>query len=129
MEEIAASDFLWVSLGAILGANLRYFVARLVGRWFDHPFPWATLAINITGSFLLGMFFMWARQRMQLDLRWRLIVAVGFCGGYTTFSSFTWESLDLLRQGRWGLCAANILASNILGMLAVLAGAAAGERI
>lgn len=117
-------DVLWVSLGAVLGANLRYGVARLVGTLFRHPFPLGTLLINISGSFVLGLFFEWARGRFGLDPRWRLFIAVGFCGGYTTFSSYAWESLDLLRMGRPGLFALNVVGSNLLGLLAVMAGIA-----
>jgi fluoride exporter len=122
-------DILWVSIGAIFGANLRYGIARLVGKLFPHPFPVGTLIINITGSFLLGVFFMWARQRMDLDLRWRLLIAVGFCGGYTTFSSYAWETLDLAHQGNWGLAALNVAASNVLALMAVFAGAWVGQKI
>jgi CrcB protein len=122
-------DILWVSLGAIFGANLRYGIARLTGKLVQHPFPLGTLIINITGSFVLGVFFMWARQRVDLDPRWRLLIAVGFCGGYTTFSAFAWETLDLANQGSWGLAALNVVASNALGLAAVLAGAYVGQKL
>jgi CrcB protein len=122
-------EILWISLGAIFGANLRYGIARLTGRLYPHPFPLGTLLINITGSFLLGVFFMWARTRLDLDPRWRLLIAVGFCGGYTTFSAFAWETMDLANQGRWGLAALNIAASNILGLAAVFAGAYMSQKI
>jgi CrcB protein len=122
-------DILWVSIGAVLGANLRYGIARLVGRLVQHDFPFATLAINVTGSLALGVFFMWARHRMDLDLRWRLLIAVGFCGGYTTFSSFAWETLDLFQKGRWGAGLANMALSNLLGMAAVVAGAYIGDAL
>lgn len=122
-------NILWVSIGAVLGANLRYGMARFIGRIIPVDFPFGTLVINITGSFILGVFFMWARQRMQLDLRWRLLVAVGFCGGYTTFSSFAWETLDLFQQGRWTFALLNMAASNLLGMMAVVGGAYLGQRL
>lgn len=115
-------DVLWVSLGAAFGANLRYGITRLIGHLVPFPFPAGTLLINITGSFMLGLFFEWARGRFGADQTWRLIFAVGFCGGYTTFSSFAWESIDLWRMGRPGLFALNVLGSNILALLAVLAG-------
>ncbi len=116
-------DSLWVALGAVLGANLRYGVARYVGRVVPIDFPLSTLLINITGSFILGAFFMWAREHSYVNSNWRLVVAVGFCGGYTTFSSFAWESYALMREGRWEIAALNIAASNLLGLLAVIAGA------
>jgi CrcB protein len=122
-------DILWVSVGAILGANLRYGMSRWIGRLIPVDFPWATLLINVTGSFLLGLFFMWARQRMHLDMRWRLIVAVGFCGGYTTFSTYAFDTMDLFNQGRWAFAALNVGASTILGLLAVFGGAYLGQRL
>ena len=116
-------DSLWVALGAVIGANLRYGVGRFVGRAIPVDFPFGTLLINITGSFILGAFFMWARQHEYVNDNWRLVVAVGFCGGYTTFSSFAWESYALIREGRWEISLAYIFASNVLGLLAVVAGA------
>ncbi|HUZ04885.1 MAG TPA: fluoride efflux transporter CrcB [Acidobacteriaceae bacterium] len=116
-------DSLWIALGAVLGANLRYGVGRYVGRIFPVDFPLGTLLINITGSFILGAFFMWAREHSDMNSNWRLVVAVGFCGGYTTFSSFAWESYALIREGRWEMAALNIFASNVLGLMAVIAGA------
>ncbi|MHB1023915.1 MAG: fluoride efflux transporter CrcB [Acidobacteriaceae bacterium] len=117
-------DVLWVSIGAIFGANLRYGIARLAGWLYPHPFPIGTLIINVTGSFILGVFFSWARNHIDIAPQWRLVVAVGFCGGYTTFSSFAWETIDLYREGHVGLFALNFLANNVLGLLAVIAGIA-----
>ncbi|MGC9292629.1 MAG: fluoride efflux transporter CrcB [Acidobacteriaceae bacterium] len=116
-------DSLWVALGAVLGANLRYGIGRYIGRNFPIDFPLGTLLINVTGSFLLGAFFMWARGSSYMNPNWRLVVAVGFCGGYTTFSSFAWESYALVREGRWEMALLNVFASNLLGLLAVMAGA------
>lgn len=116
-------DSLWVALGAVFGANLRYFVQRWMGHIFPVDFPLATLLINVSGSFLLGVFFMWARQHISINTNWSLVIAVGFCGGYTTFSSFAWDSYSLYREGRWELALLNIVASNVLGILATIAGA------
>lgn len=122
-------DSLWVALGAVLGANLRYGVTRYVGRVVPIDFPLATLIINITGSFILGAFYMWAREHAYITSNWRLVVAVGFCGGYTTFSSFAWESYALIREGRWEMGLLNIFASNVLGLLAVVAGAMLASKL
>jgi fluoride exporter len=113
----------WISLGAILGANLRYFVAPYVARVLSPGFPYGTLIINITGSFILSFFLVWTTERVIADPRWRLFVAVGFCGGYTTFSSFAYESFSLFEQGRWLASAVNIAGTNLLCCVGVVAGA------
>ena len=114
---------LWISVGAVVGANLRYLVAQQVAKWTGPAFPYGTLAINISGSFILGFFLVWTTDRVVADPRWRLLIAVGFCGGYTTFSSFAYESFALVEQGEWLAAAANVVASNLLSLVAVVLGA------
>jgi fluoride exporter len=115
--------YLWVSLGAIVGASSRYFVGRYVARAITVSFPLGTLLINITGSFILGLFLVWSTERAVPDPRWRLLIAIGFCGSYTTFSSYAFESFALVEQGSYLLFAANVLANNLLCLAGVLAGA------
>jgi len=117
-------DFLSISLGAVLGANLRFWMSRATVRWLGPVFPYSTLAINVIGSFVLGFFLAWTTERAIVDPRWRLLIAVGFCGGYTTFSSYAYETVVFFEQGRWALMAANFLANNLLACLAVLLGMA-----
>ena len=117
-------DYVWISLGAILGAGLRYFVSRVFARALSASFPYGTLAINVTGSFLLGLFLTWTTERVFADPRWRLFMAVGFCGSYTTFSSYAYETIMYFEQGHWSLFATNILTNNVLCLAAVIAGAA-----
>jgi CrcB protein len=117
-------NYVWIALGAIVGAGARYFLSGFVARSFSATFPYGTLLINLTGSFVLGFFLIYSSERVLLDPRWRLLVAVGFCGSYTTFSSYTFESFALMEQGQWLLMGANILFSNVLCLAAVLAGAA-----
>src|SRR5512133_859359 len=78
---LAASllNVLWISLGAVVGANARYFLSRWVARNFTANFPYGTLLINITGSLILGFFMAWTTERVLADPRWRLLVAIGFC--------------------------------------------------
>ena len=117
-------DFLVISLGALVGANLRYWMSRSAVRLLGPVFPYGTLTINVLGSFVLGFFLVWTTERTMVDPRWRLMVAVGFCGGYTTFSSYAYETMVFFQQGQWALMAANFLGNNLLACLAVLAGMA-----
>lgn len=116
--------YLWIALGAVVGASARYFLSGFMARNFSSAFPYGTLVINITGSLGLGLFLILASERMLLDPRWRFLVAIGFCGSYTTFSSYAFESFAYMEQGQWLLMAANVLANNVLCLAAVLAGAA-----
>jgi CrcB protein len=118
------SNYVWIALGAVAGASARYFVSTVIARDFASSFPYGTLLINITGSLVLGFFLVFSSERALLDPRWRLLVAIGFCGSYTTFSSYAFESFALMEQGQWLLTGINILASNALCLGAVLAGAA-----
>jgi len=117
-------NYLWIALGAVVGAAARYFVSTQIARHFSTTFPYGTLLINITGSLVLGFFLVYSAERVLLDPRWRLLVAIGFCGSYTTFSSYAFESFALMEQGQWLLTGANIVASNALCLAAALAGAA-----
>jgi CrcB protein len=117
-------NYFWIALGAIVGASARYFVSTQIARHFSTAFPYGTLLINTSGSLVLGFFLVYSTERVLLDPRWRLLVAIGFCGSYTTFSSYAYESFGLIEQGQWLLTGANIVASNALCLAAVLAGAA-----
>ena len=117
-------NYLWIAVGAVVGASARYFLSGLIVRNFSATFPYGTLLINVTGSLALGFFLVYSTDRVLLDPRWRLLVAVGFCGSYTTFSSYAFESFALMEQGQWLLVGLNVVASNVLCLAAVLAGAA-----
>ena len=121
--------YFWVSIGAIVGACSRYFVSRFVAKVVTASFPYGTLLINVTGSFILGLFLVWTTERALLDTRWRLMVAIGFCGSYTTFSSYAFESFSLFEQGHYVLFASNVLANNLLCLAGVLAGALIARSI
>ena len=118
------TDFLAISLGAIAGANLRYWMSRGAVRLLGPVFPYGTLTINVLGSFVVGFFMVWTTERVLIDPRWRLLVVVGFCGGYTTFSSYAYETMAFFERGQWSLMAVNFLSNNLLACLAALAGMA-----
>ena len=116
-------DVLWISLGAIVGANLRYFVSTWAMNVLSPSLPLGTLIINTTGSFILGYFLVWTSERVLVDPHWRLLVAIGFCGAYTTFSSYSFETLKLIEGGHYSIAIVNFMANNLLALLAVLGGA------
>jgi len=117
-------DFLAISLAAIVGANLRYALGRLGARLMGTVFPYGTLGINMIGSFIVGFFIIWTTERVLVDPRWRLIVVVGFCASFTTFSTFAFETMSYFERGQWALMLANILSNNILCLGSSLAGMA-----
>jgi CrcB protein len=121
--------YLWVSLGGIFGACSRYFLSRLTAKFLGTGFPWGTLLINVSGSFVLGLFLVYTTERAFVDPRWRLLIAIGFCGAYTTFSSYAFESFIYFQQGNWSLFAGNVLANNLLCLGAVLGGAAMARAL
>jgi CrcB protein len=122
-------DFLAISVAAILGANLRYVLSRVAAREFGPVFPYGTLLINILGSFIVGLFVIWTTERVLVDPRWRLLVVVGFCGSFTTFSSYAFESMSYFEQGQWALMLANVLGNNLLCLGAALAGMALARAL
>jgi len=117
-------DFLAISAAAIIGTNLRYLISRLAAREFGLLFPYGTLAINMVGSFIVGFFVIWTTERVLVDPRWRLLVVVGFCGSFTTFSSYAFETMSYFEHGRWALMLTNIFSNNLLCLGGALAGMA-----
>ena len=115
-------ELLIISLGAIVGANARYLISRYAARVLGPVFPYGTLIINITGSAIVGFFIVWTSERVLVDPRWRLLVVVGFCGAFTTFSSYAFETVAYFEQGQWLLLWTNILTNNLLCLLGALAG-------
>jgi len=122
-------DFLAISIAAILGANLRYLLSRVATGEFGPVFPFGTLIINVIGSFIVGLFVIWTTERVLLDPRWRLLVAVGFCGSFTTFSGYAFETMSLFERGQWGLMTANIVGNNLLCLAGALAGMALARAL
>jgi len=122
-------NFLAISIAAILGANLRYLLSRVAARELGPVFPYGTLFINIVGSFIVGWFLIWTTERVLIDPHWRLVVVIGFCGSFTTFSSYAFETMAYFEQGQWGLMLINILSNNVLCLGAALAGMAVARAM
>jgi CrcB protein len=123
------TNYIWIALGAVVGASARYFLSLWIARDFSTVFPYGTLLVNVTGSFLVGFFLVFSTERVLLDPRWRLLVVVGFCGSYTTFSSYAYESFGLMQRDEWLLTGINIVASNVLSLTAVIGGAALARAL
>jgi CrcB protein len=123
--------YLWIAIGSALGGVGRYACSSLIARSFGESFPWGTLLVNVSGSFVIGAFAALSGP----DGRWlvspdtRLFVTIGLCGGYTTFSSFSLQTLNLIRAGEFGPAAGNIAGSVVLCLLGVWLGHAAGALI
>ena len=115
-------DYLWVGLGGFLGANARYALGAWIVQRAGPAFPWHTLLINVTGSLTIGVILTLLTERLVADPAWRLFLVVGFLGGYTTCSSYTFEGLELLREGEWLAALWYALGSNLLGLAATYLG-------
>ena len=113
-----------VALGGALGTVARYFVSGVVANAFGETFPWGTMIINITGSFIIGFFWTMTAPdgRLFVSGSTRQFVMTGFCGGFTTFSSFSLQTLNLMRDGEWLYAGGNVLGSVTLCMLGVWLG-------
>jgi len=122
-------NFLAISVAAIVGANLRYLLSHLAARELGPVFPYGTLFINIVGSFIVGLFLIWTTERVLIDPHWRLVVVIGFCGSFTTFSSYAFETMAYFEGGQWGLMLVNILSNNVLCLVAALAGMALARAV
>jgi CrcB protein len=122
-------NFLAISIAAIVGANLRYLLSRVAARELGPVFPYGTLFINIVGSFIVGFFLIWTTERVLIDPRWRLLIVIGFCGSFTTFSSYAFETMAYFDHGQWGLMALNILSNNVLCLGGALAGMALARAV
>lgn len=122
-------NFLLISLGAVLGANLRYWTGGWAAEKFGADLPYGTLIVNLSGSLLLGFFMAVVTERFVADPRWRLFFAIGFLGAYTTFSTYTYESVNMILKGQAWLGALNLFGSVVLGVAAVVIGILLGRAI
>jgi CrcB protein len=123
--------YFWIAVGSALGGAFRYWCSGVAARLIGETLPWGTLIVNITGSFVIGFFFALTGPdgRVLVSSTVRQFVMVGLCGGYTTFSSFSLQTLTLLQDGELLYAGANIAASVFLCMLAVWLGHAAAAHI
>jgi fluoride exporter len=120
--------YLWIAVGGALGSVARYWFSGIIGRQFGETFPWGTLLVNLSGSFVIGLLAALAEPggRRFIGPTGRQFFMYGICGGYTTFSSFSLQTLELIRDGDWFKASANTAASVLLCLIAVWLGYALG---
>jgi CrcB protein len=111
-----------VMLGGAFGTAARYLTGKLTLAWLGPNYPWGTLAVNLIGGFLMGLLAGTLAARAQGGEQWRLLLGVGALGGYTTFSAFTLDLMNMLERGDWGLGLGYILASVLGAAVALFAG-------
>jgi CrcB protein len=121
-------EMLWVGLGGFVGANARYLLGGWIAARVGSSFPYGTFVINMSGSFALGA-IMGTLEGHVLSPAVRLSLAIGFVGGYTTFSTFTYETLRLLEDGSVLLATANVAGSLVVGLVAGILGLIAGRTL
>jgi CrcB protein len=111
-----------IAIFGAVGTLLRYGIQGVVQVGTGTTFPWGTLLINLTGCFLLGLIGQLTLNRMMISPDWRVAITVGFFGGYTTFSSFGWETAKMLEDGEWLPATSYVAASVVIGLLLSVAG-------
>lgn len=116
--------YLWVGLGSALGGMGRYWCSGFIARNFGEIFPWGTIIVNVAGSLLIGFLAtsLAGDGRLLVAPDARAFLMIGICGGYTTFSSFSLETLNLMRDGEWTWAVANVVFSVVLCLIAVWLG-------
>jgi len=116
--------YLWITVGSALGGASRYFCSGVAARLIGETFPWGTLFVNVAGSFIIGFVATLTGPdgRVFVSSAVRQAVLTGFCGGFTTFSSFSLQTLNLMQDGEWLHAGANITGSVVLCLAAVWAG-------
>lgn len=112
-------NYLVISLGAALGGVFRYGLASFIQKRVESFFPYGTLVVNILGSFALGFIMYYLDEKDFLSPEMRLFLTVGLCGGFTTFSTFSYETLNLIRNSQFLLATTNVLGSVFLCLIAI----------
>lgn len=115
-------SYFMVALGSALGGVARVALSGGIYRRWGTTFPWGTLVVNLAGCFLIGIFFSWAEVRLRLSPGARLFLMAGFCGGFTTFSTFALETFQLLKAGSLPAALFYVLASTVMGIAFFFAG-------
>ncbi len=119
----------YIAIGSAIGGLSRYWLGGLIQRAHGGPFPLGTLVINVTGSLLIGFLLRYSLDTSAVSAEMRGFLTIGFCGGYTTFSTFSWETVALIEDGDWRRASLYILASVILSIAGTIAGVALARQL
>ncbi len=123
------TKLLMIAAAGLVGTLARYGLGGLVQKQVDSLFPLGTVVVNILGCLLFGILWSWAENRITVDSSLRAAIFIGFFGAFTTFSSFAYETVALLRESQWMAACGNILIQNLLGLGGILAGLMIGKRL
>lgn len=117
----------WLAVLGAAGTLARYWLDGVVQRWFGIKFPWGILVVNVLGCFLFGAVWTMAEERMTLSKETRFIILTGFMGAFTTFSTFSFQTGEFLRNAQWWLAFANVAAQIVLGLIFLFLGMVVGR--
>lgn len=120
---------LMIAAAGLVGTLARYGLGGLVQKQVDSLFPLGTVVVNILGCLLFGILWSWAENRITVDATIRAAIFIGFFGAFTTFSSFAYETVTMLRESQWFAAGANILLQNLLGMAGLFGGLIVGRKL
>lgn len=112
-------NYILVSAGAAVGGAFRYGISNYIQRHISVIFPYGTLVVNVIGSFILGITMFYLNEKELIGSEFRLFLAVGFCGGFTTFSAFSYETINLFRDAEFGLAIFNVFLNVILCLIGI----------
>ena len=129
MQGVAGLQLLAIALGGALGAVLRFVVSTQVYAWLGRDFPYGTLAVNVIGSLLMGLLSIWLLERSVADPLWRAVILIGFLGAFTTFSTFSIETLALMEAGETLRAVVNMLLSVSTCVTAAWVGVILGRQL
>lgn len=118
-----------IAIGGALGALSRYWVVGLVSRLFERNFPYGTLTVNIIGSFVIGIGYIFIIERLHITSEWNAVLMIGFIGAFTTFSTFSLETVNMLHEGRLIAALIYIFSSVLICLLATAAGILLGKQV
>ena len=129
VQWFATNQIVLMAVAGVAGTLARYWLSAVVQRACGESFPWGTLAVNVLGCLLFGFFWTLAEERLLISPQTRVVVLTGFMGAFTTFSTFAFETAQMLSDAEWMRALANIAVENLIGIAAVILGFAIGRFV